>query len=264
MSSNLENETIATAGDASVSSTSQCEDWPGVAEVPFPVVAARAITEEQLEFEATIHDRCRSQLRDVVHQWVNLSGKVYIGDRVRIAKESSPANDKEGIVMDYNSRTHQAKVCLDEHVRGERVGIVDRSDILKIHGTRSDGVPLRVPQIEQQMVMQEFLSEAALEIDRLDRRIRVDVNGANGDRDGKFLSIGDIVMVTDRKHLLFEWKVMIDNIGSDGMLHCMIGMPTLRFRETIEDDLEARNNRPRQRTCKLMCDQVIVDGLDLD
>ena len=60
MSNNFENEPIAIAGDASVNSMSQCEDWPGVAEEPFPVVAARAITEEQLEFEATIHDQCRS------------------------------------------------------------------------------------------------------------------------------------------------------------------------------------------------------------
>ena len=184
-----------------------------------------------------------------MHQWVNISGKVYIGDRVYIVKDLSPANEKEGIVMDYNSRTHEAKVCLDEQVRGQRVGIVARQDCLKIHGTRSDGVPLKVPQIEQQMVMQEFLREAALEIDRLYRRIRVDINGANGDRDGKFLSIGDIVLVTDRAHMLFKWKVMIDGITSNGMLQCMIGMPPLRFREIVEDDIETRNNRPRQRTC---------------
>ena len=45
------------AGNANVDSDmSQCDEWPGVAVVPFPIVAARIVTAGQLEFEATMHD----------------------------------------------------------------------------------------------------------------------------------------------------------------------------------------------------------------
>ena len=211
MSNVGEIETNANAGNAnSDSDTSQSYEWPGVAVVPFPIVAARIVTGEQLEFEASMHDRCRSQLRDVAHNWVRVSGKVFIGDRVRICKMDHPAYGHIAVIMDYNDHTHQARVSIKKSVLGTKIGIVERQWIEKIHGSRYDGIPMRVEQIEQGAILTEFVHEAKMELDRIQRSSRVHFEGQDCDRRGVKVYIGDIVEVVDRKHVFFEWKMFVD------------------------------------------------------
>ena len=69
---------------------------------------------------------------------------------------------------------------------------------------------------------------------------------------------------TLRKHVFFEWKVMVDRIIANGAIKCIIGMPPIRDRQTKEEDERARVRRPRDRSCELQLEQVAVDGLDFD
>lgn len=110
------------------------------------VYTVRLVRHRQEEWEATIHDRCRSRLREVVYGWDELLSRIGRGGWVRVSHQLHVAFDHCGRVLGYNIETSKARVELEAEVNGVKIGTIPRRMITKIHRPVSD--PMSGQKIE--------------------------------------------------------------------------------------------------------------------
>ena len=102
----------------------------------------------QQEWEVTRNDRYRSNLREATWNWMERSSEILRGGSIRITDPTHPAFDYCGGLLEYKIGTHKADIQLREEVGWRRVGIIHRTMITKIHGTRNNTVSRCPPAVQ--------------------------------------------------------------------------------------------------------------------
>ena len=111
------------------------------------------------------------------------------------------------------------------------MGIIHRTMIMKIHGTRNNTVSRSPPADQNNIYLEDFVHETNLDLERVSRYTYATEDGGSArDIKGRRVFIGDLVHTFDVNHDYNEWIVMVNGISPGGLLHCMLGIPPGRMR----------------------------------
>ena len=148
------------------------------------------------------------------------SSEILRGDSIKVTEPSHPAFDFCGQVLDYNAGTCEVKVRLSKEVEGRRVGVIHRSMVTNIHGTRNNTVARSTIATQNHIYLEDFVDEVNLELERVNRYSYVPENSVpDRDVNGRSVFVGDLVRISDGAHDYYEWIAMVNRISPTGLLH---------------------------------------------
>jgi len=227
-------------------------------------VTAQPVLPGQREFEDTLHDRSRSQLRNSVYAWTESSHILGNGDRVKVTDIDHACFDRAGTVIGRNDNMTQYNVRMDEMVEGRLEGYIDRTKLTKMH-CHDSTFRQSTLQVERNMAMVDFVREATMEIDRINRAQKVTTTDDNrhADVDDKQLYIGDMVHIIDEESRYFGWVAMIDDFTPLHHAKLIIGMPPSSERATDRLCKIARSQRPVDRYVNIKIKKCRLVGRDI-